>query len=351
LQLNFSKHILAEITQQAGHLMSDAQSKGGKARAEKLSPEQRTEIARNAALSRHNKDMLAAVYGSMDRPITIGGQEIQCFVLEDETRVLTQASFLEALGRHRKARVRKMDGEDQVPAILYGKGINPFISKEFLEKTQPIIFRLPSGGKAYGYRAELLPEVCEIYLRARDAKALPATQKHVAVQAEIIIRALARVGIIALVDEATGYQDFRARAALNEILERFIAVDLRKWAKTFPDEFYSQMFRLRGWEWKPQSVRSRPSVVGKYTNNLVYERLAPGVLEELKRKNPKTESGRRKHKHFQWLTEDVGDPRLREHLASVITLMRATTGWDQFLRLLDRALPRFGDTIAMPLDD
>lgn len=101
--------------------------------------------------------MPAALYGSVDRPLVIGGQEIQCFVLDDETRVLTQASFLEALGRHRKARVRKMEGEDQVPAILYGKGINPFISKEFLEKTRPIVFRLPSGGKAYGYRAELLP--------------------------------------------------------------------------------------------------------------------------------------------------------------------------------------------------
>lgn len=331
--------------------MSDAQSKGGKARAEKLSPEQRSEIARKAALSRHNKDMPAVLYGSTDRPLVIGGQEIQCFVLDDETRVLTQASFLEALGRHRKARVRKMEGENQVPAILYGKGISPFISKEFLEKTRPIVFRLPSGGKAYGYRAELLPEVCEIYLKARDANALPANQKHVAVQAEIIIRALARVGIIALVDEATGYQDVRARAALNEILERFIAEDLRKWAKTFPDDFYRQMFRLRGWDWKPQSVRSRPSVVGKYTNNLVYERLAPGILEELKRKNPKTESGHRKHKHFQWLTEDVGDPRLREHLASVITLMKAAGDWDNFKRMIDRALPRYNDNYELALDD
>lgn len=324
---------------------------GGLARREALTPDERALIAKKAASARWNKDMPEALYGSLEKPLIIGGQEIECFVLDDETRVLTQASFLEALGRHRKARVRKMDGEDQVPAILYGKGISPFISKEFLEKTRPIVFRLPSGSKAYGYRAELLPEVCEIYLKARDAGVLPAVQKHVAVQAEIIVRALARVGIIALVDEATGYQDVRARAALNEILERFIAEDLRKWAKTFPDEFYRQMFRLRGWEWKPQSVKSRPSVVGKYTNNLVYERLAPGILDELKRKNPKTDSGHRKHKHFQWLTEDIGDPRLREHLASVITLMRASNAWDQFLRMLDRALPRYGDTIPLALND
>ena len=100
------------------------------------------------------------------------------------------------------------------------------------------------------------------------------------------MRALAHVGIIALVDEATGYQDVRARNALNEILEQFIADELRRWTKLFPDEFYRQMFRLRGWEWKVQSIKQRPGVVGNYTNDLVYQRLAPGVLDELRRKDP-----------------------------------------------------------------
>jgi P63C domain len=323
---------------------------GALARATSLTPKERTAIAKKAASARWNKEMPEALYGSPEKPLLIGGQEIQCYVLDDETRVLTQASFLEALGRHRKANVRNEGGEERLPAILQGKAVNPFISQELLEKSRPIQFRTSNGVLASGYRAEILPMVCEMYLKARDAGVLPTNQRHVAKQAEILIRALAHVGIIALVDEATGYQDFRSRIALNEILEQFIAEELRKWTKTFPDEFYKQMFRLRGWEFKPQSVRKRPGVVGKYTNNIVYERLAPGILEELKKKNPTLPKGGRKHKHFQWLTEDIGDPRLREHLASVITLMRATTGWDQFLRLLDRALPRFGETIAMPLD-
>jgi hypothetical protein len=155
------------------------------------------------------------------------------------------------------------------------------------------------------------------------------------------------VGIIALVDEATGFQEIRSRKALEEILEQFIAKDLRKWAKTFPDEFYKEMFRLRNWQYVPFSVK-RPGVVGRYTNDLVYERLAPGVLEELKRKTPKTPAGHRKHRFFQWLTEDVGHPRLREHLTAVIALMKASTKWSQFYRMLQRALPRYGDTI--PLD-
>ncbi len=286
------------------------------------------------------------IYGSPDSPLKIGGKEIQCYVLDDETRVLTQASFLEALGRHRKANVRKKGGEERLPAILQGKAINPFISQELIEKSVPVKFKTDRGATASGYRAETLPMVCEVYLKARDANALPANQKHVAIQAEILIRALAHVGIIALVDEATGYQEVRARRALEEILDKFISTELRKWAKTFPDEFYEEMFRLRGWQYVPWSV-ARPSVVGKYTNDLVYERLAPGVLEELKRITPKDNKGRHKHRLFQRLTEDIGHPRLREHLSAVIALMKASNKWDQFYRGLQRALPKYGEQMRL----
>ena len=52
--------------------------------------------------------------------------------------MLSQAEFLEALGRHRKANVRREGGEERVPTILQGKAINPFISKDILEKSRPI---------------------------------------------------------------------------------------------------------------------------------------------------------------------------------------------------------------------
>ncbi|MEJ2379083.1 MAG: P63C domain-containing protein [Pseudolabrys sp.] len=327
-------------------------AKGGIARAAALSEERRKAIGQKAAEARWGIKVPSAIYGSPDRPVKVGNAELRCFVLDDddETRVLTQADFLVALGRHRKANVRDEGGEEQMPAILQGKSIKPFISQERLEKSRPIRFRLPSGSMASGYRAEILPMVCDTYLKARDAGELPHNQLHVAKQAEILIRALAHVGIIALVDEATGYQDVRARNALEKILEQFIAEELRKWVKTFPDEFYKEIFRLRKWPYKPWLVK-RPGVIGKWTNDLVYDRLAPGVLEELRQKNPKLPSGNRRHKHFQWLTADVGDPRLREHMAATIALMRASNSWDQFMRAMNRALPRYGHTIEMALED
>ena len=94
------------------------------------------------------------------------------------------------------------------------------------------------------------------------------------------MRGLAMVGIVALVDEATSYQKIRDRKALNRILDKYLLAEHAKWAKRFPDEFYMEIFRLRRWQWQGMKV-NRPSVVGKYTNDFVWDRLAPGVREEL----------------------------------------------------------------------
>lgn len=317
-------------------------AKGGEARAKKLSPERRKEIAQAAIEARWlkaGKDPVpVATHGSQDRPLKIAGTELQAYVLNDGTRVLSQAGFLEALGKHRKANVKRKWAEERIPTILHGKAINEFISEELLEKSRPIKFRTPHGALASGYRAEILPEICELYLKARDAGTLPPNQLHVAKQAEILIRALANVGIVALVDEATGYQNERARDALAKILEEFIAKELRKWVRTFPPDFYQEMFRLRNLKYG--SNVKRPQYIGVLTNDLIYSRLAPGVLDELRRQTPRDEKGRLKHHLHRRLTEDVGHPKLLQHLSAVTTLMRASDTWEQFKGMLDRSLPK-----------
>jgi hypothetical protein len=324
-------------------------ARGGVARAERLSGEERSRIAKAAAEARWNDSLSEAICGSPDQPLRIGDVEIECYVLEDGTRVLTQASFLEALGRHRKANVRRESGDEQLPAILQGKAIRPFISDTTLAKSKPIVFRLPTGGRASGYNAELLPELCEIYLQARDAGVLPHNQEHVAKQAEILVRGLARVGIIALVDEATGYQDVRARDALARILELYVDQELQAWVRTFPDDYYRELFRLRGLDF-PNGRVHRPQYFGHLTNDIVYKRLAPGVLDELKKVTPKTDGGHRRHRFFQRLTTNHGYPQLREHLGSVVTLMKLSKDYDDFMFKLDELHPRLGDTIPLPLD-
>lgn len=294
--------------------------------------------------------ILKAKFGSKDRPLKIGNVEIPCYVLEDGTRVLTQYGFYEAIGRSGKPARGRGSSLEKVAPFLALDNLKPFINNDLIDSTKPIKFIPDKGAPAWGYRAEILPKVCEVYLKARDAKVLLKSQEKFASACDLIVRGLAHVGIIALVDEVTGYQAVRSRQALEEILEKFISKELRKWAKTFPDEFYEQMFRLRDWQYQPFSVK-RPVIIGKFTNDLVYERLAPGVLEELKRLTPRDEKGRTKQRFFQRLTEDVGHPRLREHLTAVIALMRASTKWEQFYRMLQRALPRYMEQQPLELDE
>jgi hypothetical protein len=325
-------------------------SAGGKARAAALPAKRRSEIAYKAAAARWSESTKEAICGSPDKPLVIGDVEIECYVLDDGTRVLTQATFLQALGRHKRVMGRRDEGNEDLPPILQAKSIQPYLPEGIGTRARPITFRLPSGSRASGYNAELLPEVCEVYLAARQANALPPNQEHIALAAEILVRGLARVGIIALVDEATGYQELRTKNALEKILEEFVDKELRPYIKTFPGDYYKEMFRLRGLEYPIDNV-ARPQYFGVLTNDVIYKRLAPGVLDELKRVQERGPSGTKKHKLFQRLTQNVGYPKLREHLGSVVTLMKLSENWDDFKAKLDRIHPKTeGDQALLSID-
>jgi P63C domain len=336
-------------------------AKGGLARAKKLSPEQRSQIARTAVETRWERAgkkplPLATHVGELP----IGEAPIACAVLEDGTRVLSERGMSKALGSKRggshwlrKRRAAEEGGAD-LPVYASANNLKPFIPDELaLALSKPILYRVPGTGMlANGIDATNLPKLCEVYLKARRAGVLTKPQERIAMAAEILLAGLAHTGIVALVDEATGYQDERAKNALARILEAFIAKELRKWVRTFPTDYYKELFRLRGWKFPnlPADQRKRPILVGALTNNVVYDRLAPGVRAELKRLTPRDEKGRLKHKLFQRLTEDVGHPKLREHLAAVIALMRASQNWEQFMYMLDTALPKYIDTPLLPFD-
>lgn len=321
----------------------DHASKGGKARARALSPEERSAIARQAVEARWRKagllkEVLRATHGSPDHPLRIGDIEIPCYVLEDGRRVLVQRETVRALGMAMGGSSYR--GGDRLARFASQNRLKPFAKPNLAGGTlKPIPFITTKGMRALGYEATILPDICDAVLDARRAGQLTAKQEHVAQRCEILMRGFARVGIIALVDEATGYQDARARDALAKILEKFVEKELQKWVKTFPAQFYKEMFRLRG---LPYNGKCRkPQYIGHLTNDLVYVRVAPGVLAELRRKNPADERGRRKARHHQWLTRDLGHPKLLEHLAAVTALMRASDGWDQFYAMLERAIPKY----------
>ncbi|RKE50299.1 P63C domain-containing protein [Sphingomonas sp. PP-CC-1A-547] len=328
------------------------QSKGGKARAASVSPEQRSEIARAGATARWAAlgKVPKATHGSADHPLKIGDVEIPCYVLEDGTRVLSQRGTLGGLGLSQGT--SGGSGGDRLTSFASGKGISPFVSSELRAMIEnPIRFRhSKGGGVAFGYPATILPEICESVLSARQAGALQRQQQHIAAQCEALVRAFAKVGIVALVDEATGYQSARERDELHKLLSVYLSEERLAWAKRFPDEFYKQVYRLRGWKW-PVGKAKTP-LLGHITNDVVYERLPAGVLPKLQELNPtEDETKRRKHRHHQFLSEDVGQPDLRDHILQIIPLMKVSRTWEGFKKHLDVAFPKKGTQILLDIDE
>lgn len=342
----------SEVVEGAKALSALGAAKGGLARAKVLTPERRSEIARAAVEARWSREghimPVQATYGAPDRPLRIGGIEIPCYVLADGRRVLAQRGMQAGIGMSRSGGKPGARRLAQFLASLGAKGLD--VNDLLVRINNPIRFVPPHGGNvADGYEATILPEICDVILEAKKRGGiLRGQQEHIADACGILVRAFAKVAIVALVDEVTGYQDVRARDSLARILEAFIAKELRKWVKTFPTEFYKEMFRLRKWSFS-ETPGARPSVVGHLTNDLVYRRLAPGVLDELRRLTPRDEKGRLKTHLHRRLSEDIGHPRLREHLSAVVALMKASITWEQFMRGIDRALPIYGKTLPLPL--
>ena len=291
---------------------------------------------------------LKVIAGAPDRPLVMGDIEIPCYVLEDETRVLSQRGLQSSIGLGTGGGNRGAPKIVEFLSSLESKGLD--IKGLYARTTSMIEFHPPSGRTAYAYPATMLVELCEIVLEARDLGILTKQQEStIALRADILIRGFATVGIIALVDEVTGYQHIREERALATILEKFIAEELQPWTKTFPYEFYKQIARLKGWP-TPTSTK-RPSVLGHYTNDFVYDRLPYGVLEELRRRNPSDLKGYRRSKHHQWFNPEIGYPKLKEHLYAVIALMKAAPNWESFKRSMARALPKQEEQMILNLDE
>lgn len=331
------------------------QSKGGKRRAEVLSPAKRKEIAQRAAKARWSlaaevDNLPAVLCGSVDQPMRIPslGIEIPCYVIEGERRVLVQRGMVESLGM---ARGSAGGGGDRLANFVTGERIKPYISADLIPViTDPIKFRAPNGSIAYGYDAEVLHAICLAILLARREGKLQKQQMHIAERCEHLIAAWSLAGIIAAVDEATGYQYIRAKDAIEKIIDKWLVKELHPWKKQFPTDYYRRIFELNDWPFDPTSTK-RPHVVGKWTNDIVYDRLGPGLREQLHDYAGRNEKGRLKHHLTRFLTTDYGIPELRSHLDGVVALMRAATNWVQFKEMLQRAYPKPQTTLSMALDD
>lgn len=280
--------------------------------------------------------------------LNIGDTIIPCYVLEDGTRVLSGSAMQNALKLQDETDNRS---GTRLARYLGQKSLEPFIYKGKEQGHYDPIICYKGEQKINGYEATILADICEAFLEARNTIELSTRQKIIADQCEILIRGFARVGITALVDEATGYQYERERDALQVILQAYINEELLKWQKMFPDTFYYEIFRLNKWDYTVRGINKRPSIIGKWTNKLIYEQLPKGVLEELKVKTPKSPEGNYTARFFQSLTPDIGHPELTSQIYKVIGIMQISDNWNDFISNFNRMISRESGQMEIDFDD
>lgn len=319
-------------------------AKGAIARANKLSPERRSEIAKKAALARHhtNKPLIAIRRGNFKDDFNL---DIDCYVLDNDTKsaVISQRGMGAALG---------LTGGGGSAFIRFtgGATISKYISPELGEKIKnPIVFQSGNTGlgspelTVFGYEVTILIDVCQAILKAEEEKALKANQKHVATQARVLLGASAKSGIQELVYKLSGFDS--SKEQFIQAFKQFVNDEAKKYEKEFPLELYEEWARIyqiklpeRGWPWEFKHL----------TVKHIYHPLAKsnGKLLSLLRES-KNKEGDKGKKLFQFLNE-IGTRALRMHLGRVLEMAESSSSKIEYETKIDK---RFGDQHRLPLDE
>lgn len=309
---------------------ASGRAKGGLVVAQKMTPEERAERARKAAIGRWG--LRATHKGNFLQHF---GVDAECYVLDDskKTAVMTQRGIAAALGL-------KNPGGKDFERLVTGKRLSQYLGAELLRKiAQPIEFKwvYPGAKQAEitirGYSADILIDVCNAVLDADAAGQLNKSQAPIAAQARIIVNASAKSGITSLVYALAGY-----RPEVEEVIQAFKAFvqeEAKKYEQEFPNELYLQWHRLYS---IPVPARGKPWQLMHLTRRHVYYPLAKssGKILELLRALRDRDPG--KKKLFQFLN-DIGTRALRMHMGRVLEMAESSGTKEEYEA---KVVQRFG---------
>lgn len=283
------------------------------------------------------KEKQQLVKASHQGELIIGNLVLDCYVLEDGKRVLSQTGITKSLGK---------GGTPNLAKFLSEKYYEFNVSKDVIAiSNSPILFVPPHGGNpAYGYPATILVDICDAVLMARKNGTLTRRNLKLADNCETLTRAFARVGITALIDEATGYIRDKKKNEYIELFKQFVADEAREWQKEFPEPFFDMVYKVYG-KTRSNAKGQHPQYFGYFIKKYVYQPLAGSdgtILELLEEKNPKivTKSGTkiRKHKLHSFL-EKVGVDALRQHIWRLVGIGEASETKSEFERKFNKIFP------------
>lgn len=271
-----------------------------------------------------------------DGVLELGNLTIDCYVLQDGTRVLSGNGMQGALNMIDENEVNPSGS--RLARYLGQKTLEPFILKAKDQGHFEPIVCWKGEQKINGYNAFALIDICDAFLQARKEIKLSIRQKIIADQCEMLVRSFAKVGLLSLIDEATGYQYDREKKELQIILKALIGNELSKWEIMFELSFYKEIYKLWGIPFTPQNIKNKPSFIANITNKYVYLNLPGGhtILSELKRKTGKTAKGNNKNKFHQWLTEKVGRETLKKVINTIEGFASISDSKAEFDRMVQK---------------
>jgi hypothetical protein len=323
------------------------QSLGGRARAEKLSPSELKLQAKRAAKARWEavrtaaeqlKDPNRIPEALCEGLLEIGSVEIECYVLDSMKRVIHKRGMAKALGM-------KSGGGNVFMRAMRRKGLGSEIGEDLRSKLDnPIVFKTLTSDLGHGYDATILIDICQAIIDASKAQKLGPGQESLAVQAEIIIRASAKLGIVALVDDATGFIADKRRAQYKELFREFIREEIKLYDEPqFPDQLFDVIYKIYGLPRKAEAKNNHPRFFAWFIRKYIYQPLANSngaILEMLDEKNPVVYvNGGRRYKMYNFLSEVVGMPALKAQLWQVIGIGNSVRNKGQFERSFYTAFP------------
>jgi hypothetical protein len=312
-------------------------AKGGLVRAQNLTPEQRQEIARKGALARWSQD------GSIPEAIRegilpLGEIDLECYVLKDRRRVFHKKGMAQSLGM-------KSEGGNVFLRAMNSKGLGSIIPQKVWDAlNNPIIFKTLRGDQAHGYEGWVLIEICDSIWEAGRQNKLGPRQGDLAKQAEIILRSAAKVGIVALIDEATGFIKDKWKEEYRELFREYIRNEYRKWEPEFPNQLFDMIYSI--YKLPRKHKNKHPQFFGRFIRKYIYTPLLNSkgaILEMLEEKNPVVYvGGGRRYKLFQFLEDEVGMPALRAHIWQIVGIGNAARTKEGFERGFNKAFPQAG---------
>lgn len=247
--------------------------------------------------------------------LQLGNQQVDCYVLNNETRVISMRATVKAIAN---------DDNGDLAKYVGTRALQPYVSPDLLT-TQIVEFIIPGNPvRSKGINAETFLDICSAYVASfTSGEKLTSKQRRIAINCSILLSACAKTGLIALIDEATGYQHVRDENALQVKLRAFISEELRAWEKTFPDELWEEFGRLTNWQ---GSLHQRPKYWGKLVLELIYDAMDPDIAAYLKDNKPKPTHGQNYH---QWLSEDIGLRALTTHINQITGIAKTCSTMDE----------------------